>query len=85
MKNTPRWLCGHERTEANTKLVRNRTGKACLICFRALNRDYMRRRRAARDSDAMLGTKPEGLSPEGAAARAACGIAQIPDNPKDSA
>jgi len=37
-----------------------------------------------RDSDAMLGTKPEGLSPEGVAARAE-GIAQpFQPLPKDS-
>lgn len=41
------WKCGHERTDANTKLVRNATGKTCRICFNLHLRDYRREKRAA--------------------------------------
>jgi hypothetical protein len=80
------WACGHERTEANTKPVGSGRS-ACRQCFRRLDRDYRRarrqRERTARDSDAMLGTKPEGLNPEGVAARAE-GIAHLHSTSEDS-
>lgn len=45
------WKCGHERTPENTKRVRAGTGQACKTCFKAHNREYMRRKRAGARHD----------------------------------
>jgi hypothetical protein len=41
----PTWKCGHPKIEANTKIIRNGTGTACLKCFQAHNRAYNEQQR----------------------------------------
>lgn len=40
--------CGHSRSAANTKLIRNSTGETCRTCFRIMDRDYRRVKRGSR-------------------------------------